>query len=222
MEWNSLPLEQQDAARILWNFHKVGNFIPDSVDLMLVTGSHDIRVADYAAKLLYTRTVSPKHVAISGGFGKITKSRELSEAQRFAARMEELGVDCRQFIIESTATNSGENFTKTKSLMDSRRVSPSTGLVVTKPYMERRMLATGEQQWSDVQWLVTSPKIAIEDYPVEESPLSLMLNLMVGDLQRLDIYADKGFLKKQAIPDTVWEAFRVLRDAGFNQHVVER
>lgn len=221
MQWSSLSIELQSAARILWNFHHVGGALPDRVDLLLVTGSHDIRVAERAAQLLGANVVSPTHIVVTGGLGKVTRDSGISsEAQRFALRMKELGIDTNSVILEPTATNSGENFTNTKTLLDRLGYSVTTGLIVTKPYMERRMVATGQRQWPGVRWAVTSPAIEIEYYSTSDSPLELMLNLMVGDLQRLDIYADKGYLERQMIPDDVWAAFDTLKDAGFDQQVM--
>ena len=47
-----------------------------------------------------------------------------------------------------------------------------------------------------------------------------MVNLMVGDLQRLDVYAEQGFQVPQEIPDEVWAAWQELVDAGFDQFVI--
>jgi len=45
---------------------------------------------------------------------------------------------------------------------------------------------------------------------------------MVGDLQRIRVYADKGYQIPQDIPDDVWNAFEQLVQAGYDKYLVER
>lgn len=45
---DTLPDPVRDAARLLWDYHRVGIVHPvGQYDLLLVTGSHDLGVADY-------------------------------------------------------------------------------------------------------------------------------------------------------------------------------
>ncbi len=59
--------------------------------------------------------------------------------------------------------------------------------------MEKRSYATFKKHWPDKKLLVTSPQISFELYPSNEIPLEKVINIMVGDLQRIKIYPDKGF-----------------------------
>ena len=42
---------------------------------------------------------------------------------------------------------------------------------------------------------------------------------MVGDLQRIKLYAEKGFQVHQEIPDDVWQAFERLVALGFDKQL---
>jgi hypothetical protein len=44
---------------------------------------------------------------------------------------------------------------------------------------------------------------------------------MVGDTQRIKVYADRGFQIPQEIPDDVWAAFNELVRRGFTSHLIE-
>ena len=44
---------------------------------------------------------------------------------------------------------------------------------------------------------------------------------MVGDLQRIKIYPDKGFQIPQEIPEDVWAAYEALVSAGYDQHLAQ-
>ena len=47
------------------------------------------------------------------------------------------------------------------------------------------------------------------------------INIMVGDLQRIDVYGDNGFQIKQEIPDTVWDAFQILVKEGYDKQLIK-
>lgn len=207
-------------ARVLWDFHRLGLECPTMADLLLVTGSHDLRVADRGAEL--AKSCQFKVIVVSGGAGKITAdSFHAPEAILFRDRMVELGVPDRKIRVEPLASNSGENIVKTRELLDREQVQVGTGVLVTKPYMERRLLATAQKQWPEANWTVTSPLLEYDTYPSDEVPWVRMVELMVGDLQRLEIYAVKGFQTPQWIPDPVWDAYHELIALGFDAQVIK-
>ena len=43
---------------------------------------------------------------------------------------------------------------------------------------------------------------------------------MVGDLQRIRVYAERGFQIPQEIPDEVWAAYEELVQLGFDERLV--
>ena len=47
-----------------------------------------------------------------------------------------------------------------------------------------------------------------------------VVSIMVGDLQRIRVYAEKGFQIPQEIPDDVWDAFEELVTRGFHDRLV--
>ena len=48
-----------------------------------------------------------------------------------------------------------------------------------------------------------------------------VIQIMVGDLQRIRIYAEKGFQIPQYIPGQVWNAYERLVEAGFDQQLIK-
>jgi hypothetical protein len=46
-----------------------------------------------------------------------------------------------------------------------------------------------------------------------------VIDMMVGDLQRIKIYPEKGFQIPQEIPDGVWTAYEKLVAWGFTRHL---
>lgn len=206
-------------AQTIWDYHRLHHTIQKS-DCILVLGSHDTRVAERGAEL-YLQGWAPLLI-LSGGLGRLTKeSWTQTEAALFARIAMEKGVPREAILIEDRSTNTGENILFTQELLAQKDLNPESFLLVQKPYMERRSYATFQKQWPGKKLCVTSPQITFEDYPTPELPMEKVINVMVGDLQRIKLYAEKGFQIPQHIPLQVWQAFEALAAAGFNEQLVK-
>jgi uncharacterized SAM-binding protein YcdF (DUF218 family) len=206
-----------EEAKKLWNYHHL-HHTPAKTDCILVLGSHDLRVAERGADL-YLQGWAPI-LLFSGGLGNVTKGIwKDPEADRFARIALDKGVPAEAIFIENKSTNTGENILFTGRMLEDKGLHPQSFLLVQKPYMERRSYATFKKHWPDKELIVTSPQIAFEDYPTEEIPMDRVINIMVGDLQRIRIYPEKGFQVPQEIPDAVWAAYEKLVGWGFTKHL---
>jgi len=205
-------------AQKVWDYHHVNNSLEKS-DCILVLGSHDTRVADRAAQL-FLDGWAPLLI-FSGGLGRLTEDMWTeTEADKFAKIAREMGVPSEAILIENKSTNTGENITNTQKLLKQHNLDPQSFIVVQKPYMERRSYATFKKHWPDKTLIVTSPQISFLDYPNEEISLEKVIHIMLGDLQRIKIYAEKGFQIYQPIPDDIWQAFEKLVELGFDEHLI--
>ena len=92
-------------------------------------------------------------------------------------------------------------------------------LLCGKPYMHKRALATGQKQWPEVHWSIGTPRLSFAEY-FPGGPPPQEVTIMVGDLQRCRVYAEKGFQAPVEIPDAVWEAYQRLADAGYDEQVI--
>ncbi|MBS1919319.1 MAG: YdcF family protein [Bacteroidetes bacterium] len=207
------------AAKILWNYHLMHQVLCPS-ECILALGSHDLRVADRAAEL-FQQKMAPL-VIMSGGLGNLTKEIwKEKEADLFAKRAINLGVPEENILIENRSTNTGENIRFSQELLASKKINPGSFILVQKPYMERRTFATFKKQWPGKDFSVTSPQISFEDYPIQEIPLERVINIMVGDLQRIIEYPEKGFQIPQEVPEAVKDAFNILIRSGFDKHLIK-
>ena len=206
-------------AKKLWDYHHV-NHVLEPADCILALGSHDLRVAERAADLYLEGYASI--LILSGGLGNFTKGLwTKSEADLFAEVAVKKGVPERDILIENKSSNTGENILFTQLLLKEKGLDPKRFIVVQKPYMERRSLATFKKHWPEKELMVTSPQISFEDYSNEEIPMERVINIMVGDLQRILLYPEKGFQIYQEIPADVWQANEELIALGFDQHLVK-
>jgi uncharacterized SAM-binding protein YcdF (DUF218 family) len=215
----ALTPEMLTLAKQLWDYHHMNHQMVKS-DVILVLGSHDLRVAERAAQL-YLEGWAPLLVC-SGGLGNLTSGIWTeSEADQFAAIAINMGVPGSAILVENKSTNTGENIIFTDRLLKEHGRDPHSFIVVQKPYMERRSYATFKKHWPDKNVVITSPQISFEDYPTDEIPLDRVIEIMAGDLQRIREYPAKGFQIPQEIPEDVWLAFERLVDAGFDGHLIK-
>lgn len=234
-EFSALSPEIAAASQLIWDYHVVsGGALPADVDVICCIGSNDLRVAERAAEiysaLRATTLPYEKKVLFSGGVGALTKGLfgDVSEAEAFARVAESSGVPRDVMLIEGASTNTGENARFSSATLASAGIFPKTVLIVTKPFMERRAIATFEAQWPVApgerapRFHVTSPQIPLAFYadPARGLPLAAVLAVAVGDLQRIALYPPKGFQTYQHIPEVVWKALQFLIRSGFGSHAI--
>ena len=67
---------------------------------------------------------------------------------------------------------------------------------------------------------VTSPQVTIPEYleaaKGQGATERASIEVIVGDFQRMDLYAQKGWQVPQEIPESAWEAFRELVAMGYD------
>lgn len=211
--------EVLQLAKIVWDYHRMNTPL-QKADCIFALGSHDTRVAERAAEIYLEGWASL--LIFSGGLGRLTKDAwKESEANLFARIALQKGVPEENILIEDRSTNTGENILFTKELLKEKGLDPQSFILVQKPYMERRTFATFQKQWPGKIVYVTSPQISFDAYPNAETPIERVINIMVGDLQRIRIYAETGFQIHQDIPDEVWNAYEQLVILGFDKQLIK-
>ena len=209
-------------AEKIWHYHRMNHQLKRA-DAILVLGSHDKRVAERGAEL-FQEGWAPLLI-FSGGLGAITRGMwSEPEADQFAAIAIAMGVPQEKILIENRSTNTGENILFTRELLAETGLDPQLFILVQKPYMERRSFATFRKLWPEKQVIVTSPQVSFEDYLETFSSRELskddVISIMVGDLQRIKVYAQKNYQIFQEIPQDVWSAYEELVKAGYDRNLI--
>lgn len=218
-----LPGQVLADARTLWNYHRLAQAY-STADVVLGLGSYDIGVAEFATQLFLDGRA--KWLCFAGGVvhraDLLATPWASAEADVFGRRALKMGVDPLHLILEPHSQNTGENFRLSWVEFLRRGIDCRSMIVVTKPNMERRARATAAANLpTQVDVRVTSPEGTIDDYFAKFDP-EMIINLMVGDLQRIELYPSLGYQAPESIPETVRAAFLRLVDAGFDKHLIEQ
>ncbi|TMX66835.1 YdcF family protein [Vibrio rotiferianus] len=196
----------------LWDYMQLNQELTPA-DCLFVMCSNDLRVAEYAAKL-YHQKLAPL-IIFSGGEGRFTGGLfDKSEAETFAEIAKLAGVPNEAILVETKSSNSGENVRFTEQLLIEKGVNCESLILVQKPFMERRAIATFEKQWQSPysQLQVTSTADPFFEYINEEMPLMMVLEALMEDFSRVKTYPEKGFQTEQEIPAHVESSYQALRE----------
>ncbi len=208
--------------KILWDYMRM-NMDLSPADCIIGFGSYDDAVAARSAEL-YLADYAPR-VLFSGGLGRNTRERwSVSEAKRFASVAAAAGVPSKDILIEDKSTNTGENILFARKLLEERQVNVTRIIGVHKPYMERRIFAALRVYWPEVEVLVTSPQQTLEAHLRSAVAQGLddktVIDVIVGDFQRIDVYARRGYQIPQQIPAEAGEAFQQLVQLGYTDQLI--
>ena len=216
-------LQALEPLQVIWDYLGMHQK-PEKADVIVGFGNFNDNIARRAAEL-YHAGLAPK-VLFSGGLGRNT-SRLFTEpeAERFARVAMECGVPERDIIKEDKSTNTAENILFVKKLLEELNVPHGHILGVHQPFMERRIVAAMGVYWPEQSFSVTSPQVTIPQY-LEDAKRQGMtenasISVIVGDFQRMELYAQKGWQLPQEIPDEAWAAFHELVAMGYDKQLAK-
>lgn len=189
-------------------------------DLIFVLGNHDLKTILQGINL-FKQKWAPV-MAIAGGLGVGTKGVWAeSEAETFTRIAKEHGIPEDKIITENKSSNTGENYAFIRQALLEKGIKFDKTIIATKPYMERRAYATAKIHWPERSILVSSFPMTLEEYLETAENPEMEINLIVGDLQRIKLYPEKGFQIYQEIPAKVSKAFDFLVKKGYTKHLMQ-
>ncbi|WP_328876418.1 YdcF family protein [Streptomyces sp. NBC_00287] len=210
--------DQRGRAKLVWDYHQMHHELRP-VDVAIGLGSHDLGVAAYCAGL-YRAGLFPVLVFTGGNSPTTAKVFPRGEAVHFREHAIALGVPAGAILLESNAANTGQNITLSREVLAAAGITATTVLLVSKPYMERRSFATARKLWPDVEILCASEPLEFDDYVKSIGDERLVLDMVVGDLQRVIEYPKRGFAIEQEVPKDVHAAYESLIRDGFTSRLI--
>ena len=213
--------EALSLARIVYSYHHL-NHTPVPADVIVALGTNDLRIADFAAGL-YQRGYGRK-VVCTGGIAHVSDLLatrwNIPEAEMYAAILQRRGVPDEDTLLETRASNTSENFSFTRELLRQAGIQPKNILIAVKPFMQRRAWATMAVEWPEMPATVASPNLTLDEYFTGELTPDRIVNIIVGDLQRIWVYARKGYSAPQHLPAEVKRAYEGLVAMGYTEHLI--
>ena len=212
-----------ENVKILWDFMHMGHAL-EQADVIVGFGCYDEDIPRRCAEL-YRQGFAP-YVCFSGGLGRNTdKLWSKSEAERFAAIAVAEGVPEDRIILENKSTNSAENLLFTPKVLTEAGVKAEKIIAVHKPYMEKRLWAAMRVYWPDVCAVYTSPQVTVEEHIAHAEAIGMtakgVIETIVGDVQRMELYAEKGYQAPVEIPKNVRAAFDALVAQGYTGQLAQ-
>ncbi|WP_328807558.1 YdcF family protein [Nonomuraea antri] len=138
------------------------------------------------------------------------------EAVQFREHALELGVPDEAILLEPNATNTGQNIALSRQVLADAGIQPGSVLLISKPYMERRAYATARKVWPEAEVVCASEPLELDDYVGSIGDPKLVIDMLVGDLQRVIEYPKLGYAVEQPVPGEVRDAYQALLRAGFD------
>lgn len=209
--------------QVLWDYLKLGQE-PQKADCIVGFGNFNTNIARRSAQL-YLDGFAPK-ILFTGGLGRNTEGLlPEPEAVRFARVAREMGVPEEDILMEDRSTNTAENILFTRQMLQERNIPHDHILGVHQPFMERRIWAAMGVYWPELRFSVTSPQVSVEQYLEDSRKQGITENaavsVIVGDFQRMELYAKKGYQLPQQIPAEAWQAFDALVELGFDKQLAK-
>lgn len=212
-----------EPLQVIWDYLCLRQE-PEKADCIVGFGNFNDNIARRAAQL-YREGYAPK-VLFTGGLGRNTEGLlPEPEAVRFAKVAISCGVPEEDILIEDKSANTKENIEFTRALLKKAGLPHDHILGVHQPFMERRIKAAMGVYWPGLNFSVTSPQVTIPEYLADAKKQGITENaavsVIVGDFQRMELYAQKGYQLPQHIPEEAWAAFRQLVEMGYDKQLAK-
>jgi len=212
----TLPDDLRADVQTLWDYHDMRHELRPA-DVRIGLGSHDLGVATHTAELFHAGMFPL--VVFTGANAPTTVERfPHGEAVHYREHALASGVPDDAILVEPEARNTGENITFTRRLLESRGVR--SVVLISRPYQQRRAYATCKKLWPEVDVVCASRPLPLDEYIASIGDVDRVITMLVGDTQRITVYAERGFAVPQEIPENVADAYSRLVQAGFTERLL--
>lgn len=215
-----VPSELRGDIETLWDYNQPEQDLRP-VDVGIGLGSHDLGVASHTSDL-FNRGMFPL-IVFTGANAPTTVDRfPRGEAIHYREHAMSRGVPDTAILVEPNATNTGENIDFTRELLaahgDVDRIRSI--MLISRPYQRRRSYAICRKRWPDVEVICSSLPLSLDEYVESIGDADRVITMLVGDTQRIWVYAERGWAIEQEVPAEVHQAFTRLVKAGYTSRLL--
>lgn len=213
-----IPEDLRQDVKTLWHYHQMHHVLQPA-DVGIGLGSHDPGVPMVAVDL-FNRKLFPRLI-FTGANSPTTIDRfPRGEAIHYREYAIEHGVPADAVMVETTATNTAENIELTRQLLAAEGISVTSVILMSRPYQQRRSYATCRKLWPEVDVQCASQPLSLAGYVSMIGDVKRVIDMLVGDTQRIDVYAERGYAIPQHMPAEVRAAFGRLVTAGYTSRLL--
>ena len=181
-------------------------------------GHFDLNIPRHCGKL-YTQGYA-QWIMFSGGIGSGTA--DLGQPEAYAFR-DELWRCCPHIpadalVLEDASTNTGENVMLTKILLERVRPELAFGrrtrsiILVANAYRQRRVWLTCRKHLPELTLINAPPATTFDRECRRFADKAVQLpQLLLGEVERLQRYADAGYIVAEQIPDVIYQCYTELK-----------
>ena len=189
----------------IWDFLVVSQ-VPEKADVIFVFGHIYSNTPKYAAKL-YKKGLAP--VVLATGYINPMSGSQRSEAETYAEIMKKAGVDDKAIIIETKASNTGENVRFGMAKLLENGIIPKTVILVGLSFGMRRFKATFKKKYPEVVTIACPPTLKVIEYNHNNNQKYALS--LVAELGRLSKYYDLGYIEKVTIPEEIQKLAEIIK-----------
>lgn len=190
---------------VIWKYLAIEDPLRHA-DVIIAGGTNDTDVAHYAAEL-YSMSFAPMIVFS----GQQAPQSTMTRADIMTKVARSYDIPEAAILKESDAKNAPQTIALSQQLLTKEGITPQTILLVNTPYMARTFRAAAEAQWQGTQPVFISrhESTSLPEYSLRHGRGETIRNIL-GNFQRLNSYAKKGYQSQQIIPEDVQAAYDTL------------
>ena len=195
-------MTKDQAAKILLDFLCLKDQVKKA-DAIFILGGSSLSPVKKAAEL-FKKGFSDKIFFISYGGTFTNPDWKEGEAKMYYKTLRALGIPDKNIFWEEATDNTLDEAKYAISFMKKRGVAPKTVILISRPVHQRRAFATFKKQNPDVRF-INIP--ADEKFSIDKK----LIERLIGEMDRLKKYAEKGDLEPQPLNRKLHSAWERLR-----------
>lgn len=207
-----------ENANKIFEFLYLRDLTKPTADIIIGFGHFDMRIPRLCGKL--HREGYCEKILFTGGRGAGTADLKDAEGVEFERELRRIYPDlpAKNIIVESESANTAENILLSESILKSSNPDfcfskgISKAIAVTCPYRQKRVFLCMEKLFPHIAVFNRPPDTTFEfELELYQSKNEDFVLLLMGEIERIKTYPDRGFIAPAMIPEVVDLAYRELQ-----------
>lgn len=213
------PTQLSLAKEIFEYLYVFSEVIPYS-DVIIGFGHFDLKIPRYCGGLYMNGYA--RRIIFTGGIGSGTADLGKAEAVSFREELRQRhpSISAEAVIVEDRSTNTSENVQFTAQRLETEYPDFTFGeqikkaIIVANAYRQRRVFLTCRRNLPEVEFYNSPPTTTFEEeLRLFASKGCNFIDLLIGEIDRIIQYGEKGYILQEAIPKKIYDNYAFLKRA---------